>query len=47
VNHLPEMSRPSQFRNVDAGLRCVAGNHADALIITDGDADHGGWGRAR
>lgn len=41
----PEMSRPEPIRpNVDAGLKATVDNHADVLIITDGDADRCGLG---
>jgi phosphomannomutase len=39
------MIRPEPIRpNVDAGLRAVTENHADGLIINDGDADRVGFG---
>lgn len=41
----PEMLRPEPIKpNVDAGLRATLENAADALIITDGDADRVGLG---
>ena len=41
----PEMKRPEPIRpNVDVGLRATVENHADVLIITDGDADRLGVG---
>lgn len=41
----PEMSRPEPIQpNVDAGLAATVKNHADILIITDGDADRLGVG---
>ncbi|MGE5224288.1 MAG: phosphoglucomutase/phosphomannomutase family protein [Omnitrophica WOR_2 bacterium] len=41
----PEMSRPEPIQpNVDAGLAATVTNHADVLIITDGDADRLGVG---
>ncbi|RPI83914.1 MAG: phosphoglucomutase/phosphomannomutase family protein [Chloroflexi bacterium] len=41
----PEMSRPEPIPpNVDAGLRATTEQHADVLIITDGDADRVGVG---
>ncbi|HLD94304.1 MAG TPA: phosphoglucomutase/phosphomannomutase family protein [Anaerolineales bacterium] len=41
----PEMERPEPIRpNVDAGLRATVVNKADALLITDGDADRMGLG---
>jgi alpha-D-glucose phosphate-specific phosphoglucomutase len=41
----PGMIRPEPIRpNVDAGLRAVTENHADGLIINDGDADRVGFG---
>jgi phosphomannomutase len=41
----PEMARPEPIQpNVDAGLRSTVENHADVLIITDGDADRLGVG---
>lgn len=41
----PEMKRPEPIQpNVDAGLRATLDNHADVLIITDGDADRVGIG---
>ena len=41
----PEMARPEPIQpNVDAGLRAARAAGADALIITDGDADRLGLG---
>jgi phosphomannomutase len=41
----PEMIRPEPIRpNVDAGLRAVRERGADALLVTDGDADRVGFG---
>jgi alpha-D-glucose phosphate-specific phosphoglucomutase len=41
----PEMRRPEPIPpNVDAGLRAMIENHADVLLITDGDADRCGIG---
>jgi phosphomannomutase len=41
----PEMKRPEPIPpNVDAGLRAMIENHADVLLITDGDADRCGLG---
>lgn len=41
----PEMTRPEPIPpNVDVGLAAVKKNHADLLIITDGDADRVGMG---
>ncbi|MCW5878734.1 MAG: phosphoglucomutase/phosphomannomutase family protein [Anaerolineales bacterium] len=41
----PEMLRPEPIRpNVDAGLKATVDNHADVLLITDGDADRVGLG---
>jgi alpha-D-glucose phosphate-specific phosphoglucomutase len=41
----PEMLRPEPIRpNVDVGLRATVENHADVLLITDGDADRMGLG---
>ncbi len=41
----PEMTRPEPIQpNVDVGLRTTVENHADVLIITDGDADRLGVG---
>jgi phosphomannomutase len=41
----PEMKRPEPIQpNVDAGLAATVANHADVLIITDGDADRLGVG---
>jgi alpha-D-glucose phosphate-specific phosphoglucomutase len=41
----PEMKRPEPIPpNVDAGLRAMIENHADVLLITDGDADRCGIG---
>jgi alpha-D-glucose phosphate-specific phosphoglucomutase len=41
----PEMKRPEPIRpNVDVGLRATVENHADVLLITDGDADRCGIG---
>jgi phosphomannomutase len=41
----PEMLRPEPIRpNVDAGLRATVERGADALVVTDGDADRVGFG---
>ena len=41
----PEMKRPEPIRpNVDVGLKATVENHADVLLITDGDADRCGIG---
>ncbi len=41
----PEMLRPEPIRpNVDVGLQTVVRERADALLITDGDADRVGFG---
>jgi phosphomannomutase len=41
----PDMLRPEPIRpNVDAGLRATVERGADALLITDGDADRVGFG---
>jgi phosphomannomutase len=41
----PEMKRPEPIRpNIDVGLRATLENHADILLITDGDADRCGIG---
>ena len=41
----PEMLRPEPIQpNVDVGLQATLDNHADVLIITDGDADRLGIG---
>jgi phosphomannomutase len=41
----PEMLRPEPIQpNVDAGLQATLDNHADVLLITDGDADRMGLG---
>lgn len=41
----PEMIRPEPIPpNVDAGLRATLENHADVLVILDGDADRVGIG---
>ncbi len=41
----PEMKRPEPIPpNVDVGLRATVENHADVLLITDGDADRCGIG---
>ena len=41
----PEMKRPEPIPpNVDVGLRATVEQHADVLIITDGDADRVGVG---
>ena len=41
----PEMKRPEPIRpNIDVGLRATVENHADVLLITDGDADRCGIG---
>jgi alpha-D-glucose phosphate-specific phosphoglucomutase len=41
----PEMRRPEPIRpNIDVGLKATVENHADILLITDGDADRCGIG---
>ncbi len=41
----PEMRRPEPIRpNIDVGLKATVENHADVLLITDGDADRCGIG---
>jgi phosphomannomutase len=41
----PEMTRPEPIPpNIDVGLAATVANHADVLIITDGDADRLGVG---
>jgi phosphomannomutase len=41
----PEMKRPEPIQpNVDVGLQATVDNHADILLITDGDADRVGFG---
>jgi alpha-D-glucose phosphate-specific phosphoglucomutase len=41
----PEMKRPEPIRpNIDVGLKATVDNHADVLLITDGDADRCGIG---
>jgi alpha-D-glucose phosphate-specific phosphoglucomutase len=41
----PEMKRPEPIQpNIDVGLRATVENHADVLLITDGDADRCGIG---
>jgi len=41
----PEMKRPEPIRpNIDVGLKATVENHADILLITDGDADRCGIG---
>ena len=41
----PGMKRPEPIRpNVDAGLQATIDNHADVLLINDGDADRVGFG---
>jgi phosphomannomutase len=41
----PEMKRPEPIQpNVDVGLQATLDNHADVLIVTDGDADRLGIG---
>lgn len=41
----PEMIRPEPIQpNVDVGLQATLDNHADVLIVTDGDADRLGIG---
>ena len=41
----PDMRRPEPIPpNVDVGLRATVENHADVLLITDGDADRMGIG---
>jgi phosphomannomutase len=44
----PDMLRPEPIRpNVDSGLRTTVERGADALVITDGDADRVGFGDER
>jgi phosphomannomutase len=44
----PDMLRPEPIRpNVDSGLRATVERGADALVITDGDADRVGFGDER
>jgi len=41
----PEMKRPEPIQpNIDVGLQATVDNHADVLLITDGDADRLGIG---
>ena len=41
----PEMKRPEPIPpNIDVGLRATVSNHADVLLVTDGDADRLGLG---
>jgi alpha-D-glucose phosphate-specific phosphoglucomutase len=41
----PEMKRPEPIQpNIDVGLHATLDNHADVLLITDGDADRCGIG---
>jgi len=41
----PEMKRPEPIQpNVDVGLQATIDNHADVLLINDGDADRVGFG---
>lgn len=41
----PEMKRPEPIRpNIDKGLVATLANHADVLLVTDGDADRLGIG---
>jgi phosphomannomutase len=41
----PEMKRPEPIPpNIDVGLKATLDNHADVLIVTDGDADRLGVG---
>ena len=41
----PEMKRPEPIQpNIDVGLQATVDNHADILLITDGDADRCGIG---
>jgi phosphomannomutase len=41
----PEMKRPEPIQpNVDVGLKATVDNHADVLLVTDGDADRCGIG---
>jgi len=41
----PEMKRPEPIPpNIDVGLKATLDNHADVLLITDGDADRCGIG---
>jgi alpha-D-glucose phosphate-specific phosphoglucomutase len=41
----PEMKRPEPIPpNIDVGLKATVDNHADVLLITDGDADRCGIG---
>ncbi len=41
----PEMKRPEPIQpNIDVGLQATLDNHADVLLITDGDADRCGVG---
>ena len=41
----PEMKRPEPIQpNVDVGLQATVDNHADVLLINDGDADRVGFG---
>ena len=41
----PEMKRPEPIRpNIDVGLKATVENHADVLLVMDGDADRCGIG---
>ncbi len=41
----PEMKRPEPIQpNIDVGLQATVQNHADVLLVTDGDADRLGVG---
>jgi alpha-D-glucose phosphate-specific phosphoglucomutase len=41
----PEMKRPEPIRpNIDVGLKATVEDHADVLLVTDGDADRCGIG---
>ncbi len=41
----PEMKRPEPIQpNIDVGLQATVDNHADVLLVTDGDADRLGVG---
>ena len=41
----PEMKRPEPIQpNIDVGLKATVDNHADVLLVTDGDADRLGVG---
>ncbi|HKZ44532.1 MAG TPA: phosphoglucomutase/phosphomannomutase family protein [Anaerolineales bacterium] len=44
----PEMKRPEPIRpNIDVGLEATIKNHADVLLILDGDADRVGLGNEK